>query len=152
MKKYISYPVISAVFIAVFVYLFQPVWAFGYTGLPVMIFLLLSIITAIEYNLKKSGKIQKTNTVVLALPLVFAVLLIVVILFSTAPMFHAKEYRNLIGEVNLGEDFSKHVAPISTEEIRIVDKSIAYRIGDKVLGTKPSLEVKPSWVIFLFRK
>jgi hypothetical protein len=54
-------------------------------------------------------------------------------------MFHAKQYRNLIGEVKLGKDFSKHVAPISTEEIRIVDESIAYRVGDKVLGTKPSL-------------
>ena len=67
-------------------------------------------------------------------------------------MFHAKQYRNLIGEVKLGKDFSKHVAPISTEEIRIVDESIANRLGDKVLGTKPSLGSQTSLGTFNIQK
>jgi hypothetical protein len=137
--RYIYYTLSAIVFAWLFIYLFQPVLNFGYTGFPVMILFIFSGLTGIDYSLKSSKKIKKASKLLPAITVLIIVFLIFIPLFTSAPMFHAKQYRNLIGEVKLGKDFSKHVAPISTEEIRIVDESIANRLGDKVLGTKPSL-------------
>lgn len=137
--RYFLYLILSIAFAWFFVYLFQPVLNFGYTGLPVLVLMILAGLTGIEYSLKSSNRIKKASKLLPVLLALAVVFLIFVPLFTSAPIFHAKEYHNIIGEVKLGKDFSKHVAPISTEEIRIVDKSIAYRVGDKVLGTKPSL-------------
>ncbi len=54
-------------------------------------------------------------------------------------IFRAEEYRDLIGKVELGESFASEVAPVSTENIRVVDESVAQRLGEKVLGEKASL-------------
>lgn len=54
-------------------------------------------------------------------------------------IFRADDYRNLIGDVKVGESFASEVAPVSTENIRIVDEQVAERLGDKVMGEKPSL-------------
>ncbi len=137
--RYFIYTILSIAFAWLFVYLFQPVLNFGYAGLPVLVLMILAGLTGIEYSLKTSNKINKASKLLPALTALAVIFLIFVPLITSAPVFHAKQYRNIIGEVKLGKDFSKHVAPISTEEIRIVDKSIAYRVGDKVLGTKPSL-------------
>ncbi len=137
--RYTYYTFLAIAFAWLFVYLFQPVLNFGYAGLPIMILMILSGLTGIEYSLKSSKKIKKASKLLPALTAITIVFLIFIPLFTSAPVFHAKQYRNLIGEVKLGKDFSKHVAPISTKEIRIVDESIANRLGDKVLGTKPSL-------------
>ncbi len=137
--RYFIYTILSIAFAWLFVYLFQPVLNFGYAGLPVLILMILAGLTGIEYSLKTSNKINKASKLLPVLTAIAVIFLIFVPLITSAPVFHAKQYRNIIGEVKLGKDFSKHVAPISTEEIRIVDKSIAYRVGDKVLGTKPSL-------------
>jgi len=137
--KYLVYTGIIVIFALVFIYLFQPVLAFGYTGLPVMITLVLLVLAFVEYNLKKLKKIKKASSFLLLAPFIFVVVFALTAFFTSAAMLHAYKYQQLIGDVKLGKDFSKHVAPISTEEIRIVDKSIAYRVGDKVLGTKPSL-------------
>ncbi len=137
--RYFIYTILSIAFAWLFVYLFQPVLNFGYAGLPVLVLMILAGLTGIEYSLKTSNKINKASKLLPALTALAVIFLIFVPLITSAPVFHAKQYRNIIGEVKLGKDFSNHVAPISTEEIRIVDKSIAYRVGDKVLGTKPSL-------------
>ncbi|MCF6242006.1 MAG: hypothetical protein L3J74_11745 [Bacteroidales bacterium] len=137
--RYFIYAVLSIAFAWLFIYLFQPVLNFGYTGFPVLILLILAGLTGIEYSLKSSNKIKKVNKLLPVLTAIALVFLVFVPLITSAPVFHAKQYRNIIGEVKMGKDFSKHVAPISTDEIRIIDESIAYRVGDKVLGTKPSL-------------
>ncbi|WP_338759267.1 hypothetical protein WAF17_11405 [Bernardetia sp. ABR2-2B] len=54
-------------------------------------------------------------------------------------LFRADDYRNLIGSLEVGESFASEVAPVSTDNIRIVDESVAQRLGDKVMGEKPSL-------------
>jgi hypothetical protein len=54
-------------------------------------------------------------------------------------VFRADDYRNLIGEIKMGESFASEVAPVSTENIRVVDESVAQRLGDKVMGEKASL-------------
>ena len=150
--RYTYYTFLAIAFAWLFVYLFQPVLNFGYVGLPMMILMIFSGLTGIEYSLKSSKKIKKASKLFPALTAITIVFLIFIPLFTSAPVFHAKQYRNLIGEVKLGKDFSKHVAPISTEEIRIVDESIANRLGDKVLGTKPSLGSQTSLGTFNIQK
>lgn len=54
-------------------------------------------------------------------------------------LFRADDYRNLIGDLKQGESFASEVAPVSTENIRVVDEQVAQRLGDKVMGEKPSL-------------
>lgn len=54
-------------------------------------------------------------------------------------IFRADDYRNLIGEIPVGESFASEVAPVSTENIRVVDEQVAQRLGDKVMGEKASL-------------
>ncbi len=137
--RYIIYSLVSGLFIFLFIYLFQPVFQLNFTGIPVMFLLLFALLMFLDNILKKQGRITKPLLAFPALTAIMIAYLIFVPLIVSAPIFHAKEYRNVIGKVKLGKDFSKHVAPISTEEIRIVDEDVAYRVGDKVLGTKPSL-------------
>ncbi|QZT38415.1 hypothetical protein K5X82_05845 [Halosquirtibacter xylanolyticus] len=59
--------------------------------------------------------------------------------FYSSALFHAKAYRNLIGDVKIKSSFEDDFAPVSTVQIRVVDRDMAYRLGDKVLGTIPSL-------------
>ena len=54
-------------------------------------------------------------------------------------IFRANDYRDLIGEIKIGESFASEVAPVSTENIRVVDEQVAQRLGDKVMGEKASL-------------
>lgn len=54
-------------------------------------------------------------------------------------IFRADEYRNLIGKVEVGKSFASEVAPVSTDNIRVVDENVAQRLGDKVMGEKASL-------------
>ena len=137
--KHLFYTIAGLIFIALYLYFIQPVIAYGFLSFPFMFFLIFAGISTLEFLQNNSKKIKKINKWYPILAIISLLLITIFPIFLSAPMFHAKEYRNLIGTVNLGKDFSKHVAPISTEEIRIVDKSIAYRVGDKILGTKPSL-------------
>jgi len=54
-------------------------------------------------------------------------------------IFRANDYRNLIGDLKQGENFASEVAPVSTDNIRVVDEQVAQRLGDKVMGEKASL-------------
>ncbi len=49
------------------------------------------------------------------------------------------DYRGMIGTVEIGENLSNHMAPISIDKIRVVDESLANLLGDKVLGAQPAL-------------
>ena len=54
-------------------------------------------------------------------------------------MFRSESYRNLIGEVKDGNDLKNHIAPISLDEIRVVDERLAMLLGEKIIGSQPSL-------------
>ena len=59
--------------------------------------------------------------------------------FTSHPVFRNEEYRNLIGKVTNGDKLTNHIAPISMNEIRVVDESLAYLLGEKILGSQPAL-------------
>jgi hypothetical protein len=52
---------------------------------------------------------------------------------STWPVFNSSRYRNLM-QVNESEGFSQNIEEISKTKVPIVDKSLAFRLGDKKLG------------------
>lgn len=60
-------------------------------------------------------------------------------LLTSLPMFRSESYKNLIGNVSNGTTLSNHIAPISIEEIRVVDEDLAYLLGEKILGSQPAL-------------
>lgn len=64
---------------------------------------------------------------------------IILPLVTSLPMFRSDSYRNLIGEVKDGNDLKNHIAPISLDEIRVVDESLAMLLGEKIIGSQPSL-------------
>jgi hypothetical protein len=62
-----------------------------------------------------------------------------IMLLASTELFRAKAFRELIGEVKEGEHFTKDIAPISLDDIRIIDQAVADRLGGKVLGEIPAL-------------
>ncbi len=139
MKKIILYGIITLVIGAASIYLALPTLNYGYYGLPLIIFLISGLLYVLDFSSTKKGHFKKINPIV---TLVFWGSLIFILLvpaISSLTIIKHSKYKELIGEVKVGEDFTNHVSPISTEEIRIVDESMAYRLGDKVIGTIPSL-------------
>ena len=119
MKKVLA--LILIVFAAmVMLYVGMPVIAYGFWGLPIglaaltMIWIALNMQIVPQYNagvqtfqLKSKGKITTG-------------ILVILFLYSTVqpmitsmPLLHTSEYRNLIGNVEVGENLSTHMAPIS---------------------------------------
>lgn len=69
---------------------------------------------------------------------ILLVLLLVGGLISSWSLFHATEFRNLIGKVEASE-FTSDVAAVDPDQMITVDEKIAERIGGKVLGEQPGL-------------
>jgi hypothetical protein len=116
--------VLIALFISliglIFVYLFTPVLAWGFSGLFFYIFL----IGGIVYFLNEKYGIS-----------IFGILLITIFIsfVSSCEMGRSDSYRDLIGKKNQGT-FNQEVAPIDPSQIRIVDRETATQIADKLMG------------------
>ena len=145
MKKVLSLIVI-AVAALVMLYVGMPVIAYGFLGLPFGIAVLTAIWMALNmkvvpqfnggiqtYQLKSVSKIP---IIILVILLLYATVLP---LITSLPILHTSAYRNLIGKIEIGENLSTHMAPISMEKVRVVDQSLANLLGDKVLGAQPAL-------------
>ncbi len=136
MKTKISLFIAFTLLMAFAIFLFLPTLRYGFYGLPVLlVFSTLAIITV--QVMLKIGRLSKV--LLIGILLFTAIYLVIIPLFTTWALFKSEDYKNLIGKVKTDVNFDDHVAPISTEEIRIVDWSMAYRLGDKVLGSVPSL-------------
>jgi hypothetical protein len=128
-----------------FLYFGQPVFNYGFVQLPIMLVLLLliGIVLFTKLALNPSNKQliirQKPSKI---FSILIAIVLVYVILFPLAtslPMFRTDAYRNLIGKVEEGKDLKNHIAPISLDEIRVVDERLAMLLGEKIIGSQPSL-------------
>jgi len=126
MLKIIS-AVLSLLFVGVLGYFIMPTISYGFYGIPFLI----TIFGVILYIVN-----QKVSIVV---TLVGLIGLIILPFLTSAPiMFHANDYRNIIGEVKTS-NFTKDVAPVDINKVRIVDQAMAERIGSKILGNDASL-------------
>jgi hypothetical protein len=128
-----------------FLYFGQPVLNYGFVQLPIMLVLLLliGIVLFTKLALNPSNKQliirQKPSKI---FSILIAIVLVYVILFPLAtslPMFRTDAYRSLIGKVEEGKDLKNHIAPISLDEIRVVDERLAMLLGEKIIGSQPSL-------------
>ncbi|WP_044207343.1 hypothetical protein [Flammeovirga sp. OC4] len=139
MKKTITYASISVILLFLLYYLFLPTVRFDFTGWIVAILAVVGAILSIESIVEQKKKFTTTKVVTLSILLLGLVYVTIVPFATSWALLRSKDYRDLIGEVKAGENFTDHVAPISTDEIRIVDNAMAHRLGDKVLGSIPSL-------------
>lgn len=122
-----------------------PVINYGFVGLPLLllflIFLAIIIFSKVEVTAKarKLNVFSRTNKILFFLSFGLMLYLLVVPLLTSLPMFRSSAYQKLIGKVENGDDLKNHIAPISLEKIRVVDEELAMLLGEKIIGSQPSL-------------
>ncbi|MGO4906020.1 hypothetical protein [Flavobacterium sp. W20_MBD1_R3] len=122
-----------------------PVLNYGFTGFAFI--LLLLVILAIVFSLgltvsqqaKEVKLSSKPNKILVVLAGVLLVYCLVLPFVTSLKMFRSDLYQKLIGEVANGGKIENHIAPISIDEIRVVDENLANLLGEKVLGSQPAL-------------
>lgn len=121
-----------------------PVLNYGFIALPIIL-LVITIIGVFIFtrfkvvNEKKIQLVEKPSKIFFILIGLLLFYIIVFPLFTSLPMFRSQSYKNLIGKVADGTKISNHIAPISIDEIRVVDENLAYLLGEKILGSQPAL-------------
>jgi len=145
MKKVLALVVI-AVAALVILYVGMPVFAFGFLGLPLAIAALTAIWIALnlkvvpQYNAGvQTFQLKPKEKAPIYILVAIFLYCTVVPMVTSLPILHTSAYRDLIGKVEIGENLSTHMAPISMERVRVVDQSLANILGDKVLGAQPAL-------------
>ena len=126
-------------------YIGMPTINYGFVGFPIVLLFLSILWIVISTGLQispdnKQVKIAKrpSKFVVYFMLAVLAYLVVTPILTSL-PIFRTAAYQTMIGKVADGNKISNHIAPISIDEIRVVDEDLAHLLGEKVLGTQPAL-------------
>lgn len=120
-------------------YFTLPVIGYGFVKLPIII--LISIVSS-RFQVSNDGKQIK----ILKGPENWKIYVVGILLFYivilpifSSKLFRTQAYQNLIGKVEGGDKISNHIAPISIDEIRVVDENLAYLLGEKILGSQPAL-------------
>lgn len=144
MKKLV--PILLVILVTVFFfYVSLPVISYGFSGITVLLLIIAALLffSFSKFTISSDGKSYKPVQVFWKLPALLigvAILYAFVLPFFTShPIFRNQDYRNLIGKVANGEKLTNHIAPISMNEIRVVDENLAYLLGEKILGSQPAL-------------
>lgn len=144
MKKIL--PILIVLLVTLFFfYVSLPVISYGFSGITVLFIIIAALLffTFSKFTISSDGKSYKPVQVFWKIPAILigiAILYAFVLPFFTShPVFRNEEYRNLIGKVTNGDKLTNHIAPISMNEIRVVDESLAYLLGEKILGSQPAL-------------
>jgi hypothetical protein len=143
MKKSIAI-IILIILAFLFFYLGMPVINYGFIKLPVMLLILILVAALFTVSMQVTGNKTKVTPTKLTMPLlkialVIIAFLILVPLFTTAPIFRSSAYRNLIGNIKKGNDMGNHIAPLSINKVRVVDENLAYLLGEKIMGSEAAL-------------
>lgn len=138
MKRIFKSYGIALLIVAIYSFVKLPVlrldFTSGFTTL-ILFFVLAGIIDMMFDRGDKTSKIAKNNFLIAALLLI---IVIVIPFFVTSPIFRASSYRDLLGKVEESV-FTEDVSPVSVDEIRIVDKDMAMKLGEKKLGEIPAI-------------
>ena len=122
----------------------MPVLRYGFVTIGIII-LILSIaffLFSSSFKIENGGnKISLTKSVSWIKYVILASFVYITVLpfFTSTPILHSQKYQQLIGKVNIGKKISDHITPISLDEVRVVDESLAHLVGEKVLGSQPAL-------------
>lgn len=157
--KTITRIIVLIIVTLVVLYTQMPVFAYGFTGFPMLIAALtiLWIILSIKVVPQITSETQAFKLLTqMAVPkwILIAVLIYTTVLpvATSWSLFRWNDYRGLIGNVEIGENLSTHMAPISIDKIRVVDESLANLLGDKVLGAQPALGSQVRLGTFVIQK
>lgn len=129
-----------AIFCGLAWYAVMPVLSFHFAGWMVMIILPMIFIPFLPSGVNCERKRLYPFSFGVALNAAHGaastlmVVLVVVGVTTTSAIFHASEYRNLIGEVR-ERKFTDDFNTIDRNQIRMVDAGIAKRRGEELLGT-----------------
>lgn len=138
MKKIFKSYGIAFLIVAIYAFVKLPVLRFDFTSgftTLVLFFVLAGIIDMMLDRGERTSKMAKNNFVIAALLLV---IVIVIPFFITSPIFRASAYRNLLGNVEESV-FTEDMSPVNVDEIRIVDKDMAMKLGEKKIGEIPAI-------------
>lgn len=144
MKKLLPIFLIVAITLGYF-YLTLPVLSYGFSGITFLLIIIAAILffSFSSFKISSDGKSYKAVSVFWKIPVLLVVAAIfyalVLPFFTSHPIFRNQDYRNLIGKVANGDKLTQHIAPISMQEIRVVDEDLAYLLGEKILGSQPAL-------------
>lgn len=122
-----------------------PVINYGFIGLPMLLifFLLITIITFTKVEVVKPANkfrlVSRPNKFFIYALLAILGYVIIVPLITSLPVFRSDSYQKLIGKVADGQNLKNHIAPISLDKIRVVDEELAMLLGEKIIGSQPSL-------------
>lgn len=138
MKRIFKSYGIALVIVAIYSFVKLPVlrldFTSGFTTL-ILFFVLAGILDMMLDRGEKISKMAKNNFLIAVLLLI---IVIVIPFFVTSPIFRASSYKNLLGKVEESV-FTEDVSPVSVDEIRIVDKEMAMKLGEKKIGEIPAI-------------
>jgi hypothetical protein len=128
----------------ILMYLNLPVLNYGFTGWAfiLLILVVLGILLSVKLQVSSDNKqvklLSKPSKILLFIALG---LLAYIFIFpiASSKMIRTKAHQQLLGKVENGDKIAKHIAPISMNEIRVVDEDLAYLLGEKILGSQPAL-------------
>jgi hypothetical protein len=144
MKKARLFVVLSILGFLLF-YNALPVIQFGFYGIAIIILVLFLIyyFSLIGLKTDKTGKkfmlTNRPSKIINVLLLLLFGYITIVPMITSATIFHTLSYQKMIGEVKNGEKISTHIEPISIDKLRVVDKPLAYLLGEKIIGSQPAL-------------
>ncbi|HKL86162.1 MAG TPA: hypothetical protein VJ861_07525 [Treponemataceae bacterium] len=130
--KVILYSIMALICAGIF-YLVLPVVNFMFYGLPLFVLIIGLIILIIEAELK-----SRTLLPGIIISILGAFFLFILPFFTTPQLGRSQKYRALIGTV-VESDFSQDITPIDINKIRLVDQSMASKLGEKTIGQDPAL-------------
>ncbi len=138
MKKIIKSYGIALVLVAIYAFIKLPVLRLDFTSGFSMLIVFFIIAGVLDMMFDKGERTSKTAKYNFFIAIAMIIFVSAVPFVTSSPIFHAKAYRNLIGEVE-ESDFDKDVSPVSVNDIRIVDEEMAMKLGDKKLGEIPAI-------------
>lgn len=138
MKKIIKSYGIALVLVAIYAFIKLPVLRLDFTSGFSMLIIFFIIAGVLDMMFDKGERTSKTAKYNFFIAIAMIIFVSAVPFVTSSPIFHAKAYRNLIGEVE-ESDFDKDVSPVSVNDIRIVDEEMAMKLGDKKLGEIPAI-------------
>lgn len=131
--------IVSFLLVGSLIYLFTPTLNFRFFGIWIcsIIFFIGPIATRIigeEYQDEYSKFTLHLSEFFLGI----IGLCIISYMVSTLALFHSAEYKNILSEVQTS-NFTKDIAQVDPNQVRVVDQLMAEKLGDKKIGQDPGL-------------
>lgn len=156
MKKSVAIFLLLLITFCIF-YFGLPVINYGFVGLPfgLLFLIILWIVFTMRAESKKEKidiKFKPFHRTLGFIALLLLLYVTILPLLTSSAMFYSKDYREMIGEVKDGKEISNHIAPLAINKVRVVDRRLAYLLGEKILGSDPALGSKTELGHFTVQK